>query len=304
MFLGIDLKDKRNRLLAISYAKDWILVAIMLAVFFAIDTIHPFHREFSITDTTLMHLYATQESVPVWLLAVIAVVIPILIIASISLGYRRSWYDFHSGLLGLALALSLTCMMTDVIKITVGRPRPDMFDRCKPPPGIVDPPLRLLNYTICTEPFDTYEFKDGFKSFPSGHSSFSFAGLGYLAFFLAGKMHMFDGGGHTYKSFIFSIPFLGALLIAISRVRDYRHHWQDVFIGGIIGVVFSYFAYRQYYPSLAAVKSQKPHSPRIKKIEDIFPSDNRVPDIEAGRAQRENGEAGRSESINSNSVLM
>jgi diacylglycerol diphosphate phosphatase/phosphatidate phosphatase len=42
----------------------------MLAIFFSIDKIHPFHREFSITDTTLMHPYATQESVPVWLLVV------------------------------------------------------------------------------------------------------------------------------------------------------------------------------------------------------------------------------------------
>jgi diacylglycerol diphosphate phosphatase/phosphatidate phosphatase len=70
MFLGIDLKDKRNRLLFISYAKDWLLVIIMLAIFFSIDKIHPFHREFSINDTTLMHPYATKESVPVWLLVV------------------------------------------------------------------------------------------------------------------------------------------------------------------------------------------------------------------------------------------
>lgn len=53
----------------------------------------------------------------------------------------------------------------------MGRPRPDMLDRCQPPPGIQNPPLLLLNYTICTADHDTYEFKDGFKSFPSGHAS-------------------------------------------------------------------------------------------------------------------------------------
>lgn len=56
-------------------------------------------------------------------------------------------------------------------QITVGRPRPDMLDRCQPPPGIQNPPLQLLNYTICTADHNTYEFKDGFKSFPSGHAS-------------------------------------------------------------------------------------------------------------------------------------
>ncbi|KAK4517055.1 uncharacterized protein ATC70_000383 [Mucor velutinosus] len=254
----------------------------MIIIFFGIDLIDPFHREFSINDTSLMHKYTVNESVPVWLLVVIAIVAPILIIAAISLGIRRSWLDFHSGVLGLAVALSLTIMMTDIIKITVGRPRPDMLDRCQPPPGIENPPLHLLNYTICTADHNTYEFKDGFKSFPSGHASFSFAGLGYLAFYLAGKMHLFDEGGHTYKSFVFCIPFLGALLISISRLHDYRHHWTDVFIGGIIGTAFAYFAYRQYYPSLAATYSQKPFPPRFSSPSDLFTHENPTNDLESG----------------------
>jgi diacylglycerol diphosphate phosphatase/phosphatidate phosphatase len=40
-----------------------------------------------------------------------------------------------------------------------------------------------------------------------------------------------------------------------------------------IGTVCAYFAYRQYYPSLAAQCSQNPFPPRIKKPQDIFPSD-------------------------------
>lgn len=69
-------------------------------------------------------------------------------------------------------------------------------------------------------------------------------------------------------------------MIAISRVRDYRHHWTDVFVGGIIGTVFSYFAYRQYYPSLAHDQSQLPYPPRIKRAEDIFPRDGGQADDE------------------------
>jgi membrane-associated phospholipid phosphatase len=74
-------------------------------------------------------------------------------------------------LIGLCLGLSMTIMMTDIVKITVGRPRPDMLDRCQPAPGSIDPPLGLSNYTICTTDLNSYMMRDGFKSFPSGHSS-------------------------------------------------------------------------------------------------------------------------------------
>ncbi|KAG1451232.1 hypothetical protein G6F46_010300 [Rhizopus delemar] len=272
-----DIHDPVTKRLFVSYSMDWLLVIVMTIIFFSIDTLPPFHREFSIHDTTLMHYYTENQMVPIWLLTVIALVVPMVIIGVISLYFRSSWVDFHSGLLGLGLALSMTIMMTDVIKIGVGRPRPDMLDRCQPPEGIENPPLHLLNYTICTSDHFTYKFKDGFKSFPSGHSSFSFAGLGYLAFYLAGKMRLFDKQGHTYKSFIFSFPWIGALLIAVSRVHDYRHHWQDVLVGGLIGSGLSYFAYRQYYPSLSATHCQIPFPPRIRRPQDIFPDTDHQP---------------------------
>ncbi|KAI8967606.1 phosphatidic acid phosphatase type 2/haloperoxidase [Mycotypha africana] len=276
--------DSLKKRLIISYGKDWVLVIIMIIIFFAIDSVDPHHREFSIHDEALMHYYTVNETVPVWALVMIAIVAPIVIIAIVALAVRRSFLDFHSALLGLALSLSLTIMITDVIKVTVGRPRPDMLDRCQPPPNIENPPLHLLNYTICTEDHTTYKFRDGFKSFPSGHSSFSFAGMGYLSFYLAGKMHLFDEGGHTYKGFVFSFPFLAALLVAISRLHDYRHHWTDVFAGAIIGTVFAYFAYRQYYPSLADVQCHKPFPLRIKAPENLFPNDSthNHEDLEAG----------------------
>jgi diacylglycerol diphosphate phosphatase/phosphatidate phosphatase len=59
-----------NKRLFISYGTDWVLVIIMIAIFFGVDTIAPYHREFSITDTSLMHEYAVHETIPVWLLGV------------------------------------------------------------------------------------------------------------------------------------------------------------------------------------------------------------------------------------------
>ena len=44
-------------------------------------------------------------------------------------------------------------------------------------------------------------------------------------------------------------PLLGATLIAVSRVSDYRHHWQDVVIGGLVGIFLALCGYTLYFKS-------------------------------------------------------
>jgi diacylglycerol diphosphate phosphatase/phosphatidate phosphatase len=70
-----------------------------------------------------------------------------------------------------------------------------MLSRCQPKAGTVDPEFGLSSIAICTTDIYSHIMIDGFKSFPSGHSSFSFAGLGFLAFYIAGKVKMFDQKG-------------------------------------------------------------------------------------------------------------
>ncbi|CAO3589693.1 unnamed protein product [Absidia cylindrospora] len=195
----------------------------------------------------------------------------ILIIAAVSLGFKRSAHDFHSGALGLSLAISLTVMFTQAIKLSVGRPRPDFLSRCQPPADTHDPPLGLSNYSICTTRIDSAMMIDAFKSFPSGHASFSFASLGYVALYLAGKLRIFDERGHTYKGFTFVFPVIGALLVAITRTRDYRHHWSDVAVGAILGAGCAFFAYRQYHPALGHKHCHLPYALRFIPIENAIP---------------------------------
>lgn len=104
---------------------------------------------------------------------------------------------------------------------------------------------------------------DGFKSFFSGHSSFSFAGLGYLSLYVGGKIHLFDRRGHTAKAWLCICPLVAAALIAISRTMDYRHHATDVLIGGLVGFWTAAFSYHLYYPFLWDAQCHKPFSPRI-----------------------------------------
>ena len=140
---------------------------------------------------------------------------------------------------------------TSALKIATGKPRPDLIDRCQPKPGSADPPVfGLSNITICTQTNPSV-LKDGFRSFPSGHSSTAFAGLFYLSLYLAAKLHVLDKRGQAWKSFIVLAPALGAALIADTRIMDARHHPFDVLFGSSLGIVSAWVAYRQYFPSIS-----------------------------------------------------
>ena len=87
--------------------------------------------------------------------------------------------------MGLGLSLALAFFFTQGMKNLFGKPRPDLLDRCQPDmsqQGIiahavgggyaasVDPKWILVNAGICTQT-NQHTLDDGFRSFPSGHSS-------------------------------------------------------------------------------------------------------------------------------------
>lgn len=79
----------------------------------------------------------------------------------------------------------LTTFITDLIKNAVGRPRPDLLDRCQAMAGT--PIDILVDVAVCTQQ-NKHKLDEGFRSFPSGHSSMAFAGLGFLSLWLAGQL--------------------------------------------------------------------------------------------------------------------
>ncbi|KAF2814867.1 PAP2-domain-containing protein [Mytilinidion resinicola] len=315
-------KKKIPKKVMLSYILDYVIIIVLIAGFFALDAVEPFHQHFSLQNYTLHYPYAEHERVPVAWLVVIACFGPAVVIAVYTLvidglfshqvstttpaGRRRKLtgkyrmkdrlWELNCGILGLALAVGASFVIVGALKNAIGKPRPDLIARCKPNTQTDPPGLKLSDHSICTNK-DNAVLKDGFRSFPSGHSSTAFAGLFYLSIYLVGKMHVLDSKGEVWKTFIILIPTLGAALIAGSRIMDARHHPFDVLSGSALGILVAWGAYRQYFPPVtepwkkgraypirAWGKAPVAPVPMAQVEEDVQPLQPRALDAERGHA--------------------
>lgn len=184
--------------------------------------------------------YTEHETVPVWLAGVISVIGPVVVIAIISLVFvpgatvprgtpktlvwKRKLWELHIGWLGLALSVIAAWLITNGMKNMFGKPRPDLLDRCKPNldrvaefvvGGIANLTTsngQLVSAKICTNQ-DKEVLDDGFRSYPSGHSSSAASGERGVIFPQASRWRANIVTGLIYLSlfiaskFAITIPF-------------------------------------------------------------------------------------------------
>jgi diacylglycerol diphosphate phosphatase / phosphatidate phosphatase len=77
-------------------------------------------------------------------------------------------------------------------------------------------------------------------------------------------LHVFRPRTDFARVLVALAPLIGAALIAISRLEDYRHDVFDVTAGSGLGMVVAYFSYRRYYPSLRLAKCNEPYPSRYE----------------------------------------
>ncbi|KAF2003288.1 PAP2 domain-containing protein [Amniculicola lignicola CBS 123094] len=203
-----------SKRLVLSYCFDWIVIIAIAGVGAGWNYIEPFQRPFSPVDLSISYPFENKETIPTWLLILVGLVGPAAIVFLVclifvpgptvskttpkSLIWRRKFWELNTGWMGLALSLAVAFMITQGMKLLFGKPRPDLLSRCRPDMSRIssasvssagldfNPLWVLVTAEICTNT-DTDILHDGFKSFPSGHASFSWAGLLYLTLFLASK---------------------------------------------------------------------------------------------------------------------
>uniref|UniRef100_A0ACD5VI26 Uncharacterized protein n=1 Tax=Avena sativa TaxID=4498 RepID=A0ACD5VI26_AVESA len=274
-----------------SHAYDWLALLLLLAVEGLLNAIEPFHRFVGAGMMTDLRYPMKTNTVPAWAVPIVAVIGPMIIFTVVYIR-RRNVYDLHHAVLGILFSVLITGVLTDAIKDAVGRPRPDFFWRCFPD-GI---PVydNVTTEVICNGIASV--IKEGDKSFPSGHTSWSFAGLGFLSWYLAGKITVFDRRGHVAKLCVVILPLLIAAMVAISRVDDYWHHWQDVCAGGILVVVVASVCYLQFFPPPSDEKGSWPHAHfryvteredvnRTRRVAEVSNGDSRAVILSQGETE-------------------
>ena len=197
-----------------SYVSDWVVLVAAAVVGSVLGSITPNKRPFDLLDRDISYPFTERETVSTTVLVLVSIVAPIVLVLLVvlvlvpgptvpkdvprSLVWRRKLWELHAGWLGLALSVVASWFITNGMKNLLGKPRPDLVSRCHLAGANVTDYLvggdstapgfqQLVSAAICKNT-DTATLDDGFRSFPSGHSSMSAAGLIYLSLFLASKL--------------------------------------------------------------------------------------------------------------------
>jgi len=260
------------------YLADICLGIILLGVGIKVSTSDPYDRFFQERDPTISFPWVTTEEVPISLLAVVAYVIPaILIIVSqilMQLSVRKFKHERESSSytqylfmphLGLIEGLGVTTFITQLLKNFCGRKRPNFFAMCNYKGYRTA--LETGNFTYynsvtvagaigslehCLET-DGAVLREAQYSFPSGHSSTIFAGLTFLCLYFLHIVpkHFFKGRFGTPSGIRFlpihivvmTLLMSSAAYVAGTRTRDYWHNFDDILAGAVLGFGVSCFTF-------------------------------------------------------------
>ncbi|GAD98925.1 diacylglycerol pyrophosphate phosphatase [Paecilomyces variotii No. 5] len=296
-----------SKRLTCSYIFDWIIIVCVAAAGGVLYKIRGYQHAFSLTDANISYPLK-PNTVSITVVGIVAFLVPAIVILLVSLlltdrspsegrpisPWRRRLWELNAGWLGLGVSLAGAFFVTSALKDLVGKPRPDLLARCDPDLSNIaahivgglgqkleEAPI-IVDIGIC-KTSDQATLQDGFASFPSGHSSFSWSGLLYLTLWFSAKFSItlpypFSRAIHdivldrhsrivsshsgtlkrttsrdvgaappVYLLVLAFVPVGAALYICASRWADYQHHGFDIISGSLIGIFFAWFGFRCYH---------------------------------------------------------
>ncbi|XP_073813142.1 wunen isoform X2 [Musca autumnalis] len=223
----------------------------------------PYKRGFFCDDESLKHPFK-ESTINNFLLYLIGLVLPVCVIIVVEIiqsrhqekitngnntGRRYVFMDYEIpewlvqcykkiGVFGFGAGVGQ--LTTDIAKYSIGRLRPHFFAVCQPIMAdgstcadAINQGKYITNFHCAGVGSTERMLKEVGLSFPSGHSSFTFYGMVYLAIYLQCRMTW--RGSKLMRHFLQFVCLMLAWYTALSRVSDYKHHWSDVLGGSLIG---------------------------------------------------------------------
>ncbi|RMZ91954.1 hypothetical protein DV736_g810, partial [Chaetothyriales sp. CBS 134916] len=293
----------------LSYILDWIIIVVIAAIGAAFNRIKArgTYHAFSLSDPSISYP-DKGDTVTMTDLGIALVCGPVLITFLISMLlvpgptattsttrvqiWRRRLWEWNTAWMGLGLSLASALLITEGLKDVAGRPRPHLLAVCQPDTsaesiarwrvgGLGGLTLNsaipiTVTWHICTTK-DMSNLDNAFASWPSGHSSTSWAGFLYLTLFVCAKTGVqipflpsasaerrfittFAPGDRNtapprnhaaapplYLALLAAVPVGAAFYVSVSRWFDYRHHAFDIISGTLIGIACAWSSFRLYH---------------------------------------------------------
>ncbi|KAL4259313.1 PA-phosphatase related phosphoesterase family protein [Pleurotus pulmonarius] len=228
-----------------SYFLDWVFVFAIWVLGYLASSIPPFEREFKVHDSTIDH-HHHHSQIPGVLNNIIAVFLPLTIVIVFGT-FRRSLLDIHHGAIAIMGSRGLTHLLTEFLKNTVGRLRPDFLARCKWDKALKECTGHIENV------LDAGQTAAWCFHAPLPPSSWTSSRAGRLSITIA--------------------PMIWAVYVAITRLEDYRHHKEDVIVGSLIGISTATIFYLMFWPNpfyASNFQQRSSTEPRLAYTNDTY----------------------------------
>lgn len=210
---------------------DIVIIILLCLVWGLLNRMNPKRMHVPKRDSRLMYphydsgITEAMNLVVVIGLPVIVYIIMFAILKTKGTLYAMVPFDFIAIVVGHVGCIILANILANVIKLQVGRPRPDFFS------------VLGLNATSETQIPDSMSYKtyyECFKSFPSGHSASASCGGFFFLLFLQKAIKTNQFSIYMLKM----LPIGYTFYVACTRIIQYRHHFEDVLGGLMIGFIF------------------------------------------------------------------
>ncbi|RUS83344.1 hypothetical protein EGW08_008891 [Elysia chlorotica] len=250
-FNGSGIRKRKHHVIKV-FADVLCIALVVTGVFVIQKQVGTFQRGLFCDDESIKHP-VKSDTISVPLVLAVGMIVPFVVILSVEYAFRNGgqimimttktsgqqtyWLSsFYNAFAVFIFGSVVTQFLTELAKHSVGRLRPHFYTLCDPE---VDAAICAKGYItdFKCKSTDVDMLKEARLSFPSGHSSFAIYSAVYLILYLEGRIacRTVVLAKPVVQLFVFALAFFTCL----SRISDYKHHWSDVFAGGVLGAAVS-----------------------------------------------------------------